>query len=104
MAAGRVDAGLLALLVLAQGLEILADVGQLELGVVQTLLRVLGLLVESVDLDLDVVDVGFGVGERGGCGDQRNENDRCCGGQCERGSLPAVKHERTISSLSTPTG
>jgi hypothetical protein len=102
VAADGLEASLLALLVLSQGLEILANLGQLEPGVVQSLLRLLSLFVESVDLDLDIVDVG--VGERGGCGDQRNENDRSCGGQCERGSLPAVKHERTISSLSTPTG
>ena len=60
--AGRVQLGVLAVLVRLQRDHVAAQLGQLELGVVQPLGGLLGLVEEGVDARLDVIDVGFGLG------------------------------------------
>ena len=76
--------------------EVAAQVGEVEPGVVQTLLGGLGLVVEPVDASLDVLDVGFGLGGGG-----RHECDGGDGGETENGradTLAGVSHERGVSS------
>ena len=92
----------LAILVGLQPVEVASQVGEVELGVVEALLRRLGLVVEAVDANLDVLDVGVGL--RGGC---RHESDGSDRGETKNGranSLAGVSHERGNSSgCRTPT-
>ena len=72
---------------------------EVEAGVVVPLRGLLGLLEEGVDSSLDVVD--FGVGERGARGKHRTaDRGDAQGRQHAGGALPAVQHERSVSSLS----
>ena len=95
------EALVLALLVGLDGVEVALELGELELGVVVPLRRLLGLVVEPVDACLDVVDVGLRL-----CG-ARHEADggsKGEGGQGSDESLPAVQHERAVSlARRTPT-
>ncbi len=60
--AGRLELGVLAVLVGLERDHVAAQVGQLELGVVQPLGGLLGLVEEGVDARLHVVDVGLCLG------------------------------------------
>ena len=97
--ADGVDLGLLAVEVGLQrgepGLRLL----HLQPGVVVALRGLLGLVVERVDAGLDAVDVRVGVG---GGGDQHRaaESGDAQGRENTGSALPAVGHERTVSSLS----
>ena len=94
-----VDLGLLAAEVGLQGREPRLRLLQLEPGVVVALRGLLGLVVELVDPGLDVVDVRVGVG--GGGDEHRAAESGDAQGREHAGSaLPAVGHERTVSSLS----
>ena len=102
LVADGVETLVLAILVGLQPVEVASQVGEVELGVVEALLRRLGLVVEAVDANLDVLDVGVGL--RGGC---RHESDGSDRGETKNGranSLAGVSHERGNSSgCRTPT-
>ena len=70
--AGRLELGVLAILVGLERDHVAAQLGQLELGVVQPLGGLLGLVEEGVDARLHVVDVGLCLGRLRG-----NEPDQC---------------------------
>ena len=59
--AGRLERGVLALLVGLERGQVALQLGELELGVVEPLGGLLGLVEEPVDARLDVVDVGLGL-------------------------------------------
>ena len=61
LVADGVEPLVLARLVGLEAGEVAPQVDEVELGVVQTLLGSLGLVVEAVDADLDVLDVGVGL-------------------------------------------
>ena len=95
----------LADLVGLEGVELVVELDELELGVVVALLRLLRLLEEPVDACAHVVDVGLGLG---GCGTV----DRQCDGpgerecaQCSGKTFAAVQHVLAVPSwCRTPTG
>ena len=68
--------GVLALLVGGQRGQVALELGELELGVVETLGGLLGLVEEPVDARLDVVDVRLGLRGRGGAEAERRERAR----------------------------
>ena len=97
---GRVEPGVLAVLVGLEGDHVAAQLVQLELGVVQPLRGLLGLVEEGVDARLHVVDVGLCLGRRRG--DQPDHADSGGQGQPREGrgqSLPSVNHEAEVSLL-----
>ena len=96
LVAHLVEALVLAGLVGLEAGEVAPQVGEVDAGVVQTLLGCLGLVVEPVDANLDVLDGRVGLG--GGC---RHECDGGDGSQTKNGragTLAGVSHERGNSS------
>ena len=96
LVAHLVEALVLAGLVGLEAGEVPAQVGEVDPGVVETLLGRLGLVVEAVDASLDVLDGGVGLG--GGC---RHECDGGDGKETKNGradTLAGVSHERGNSS------
>ena len=76
--------------------EVVPQVGEVDPGVVQTLLGCLGLVVEPVDSSLDVLDGRLGLG-----GGSRHECDGGDSGKTKSGradTLAVVSHERGNSS------
>ena len=101
--AHRLQRLVLALLVRGEGVEVLVELGELQLGVVVALGGLLGLVVELVDPSLDVVDVGLGLGrgrrdqpDRESDGESGDGGDDAVSASVPRGG-PTVLHERALS-------